>query len=649
MNGQPQQRTMLYEACFRATSSRRARYVNKTCFLVAVLASIFLRIPYGRFWWNLLDSVYRVPMLFTALWLVQQARGRALEVEYSSAKSLAQHVAVNTVMSGRFYPLLAAFAASSGLFFAVFLPQTRLLTNYYVLAKEFRVKPAVNDAWVYFWFHGAFCAVVYSLQHVAFQRHRLPLAYGVSHVTPEKALFAKKAFILGNAVFFTAFCSLAAPVLYFFARPLLYRAGWPIFMACSLDTAMPPFHIGLATLANATYASLVLFLAWEFACHVHDTYLTIGCLDGKTAIGAKSPDPVATLLSGLRDVRPEHALVRATAFQELAYVASANDAYCVATRNAIFNGPSHRHVAWPAILDECSLVIRNTSSRINFRSASDMDALRNAEYLARDDAAISLSPKDQALFGNSHDSTSNDTTQFAVSATSSPLKASVAFEPAKQTGWTAALLKYRLGEAFVSAVWAPLNRHVRAMYGPTTARQKAQFEARTTAWKTRAKQLRGEFLASTVGVLFRTTAKRDAESRVLNPALYGNAVLALSGLLMHAVEEDRSSTVSSGHISTVFNLLERPIRSCANYTDVLPASVFRSPSEKLHLTAANAHVVAVLRDLTMGGFFQLCVKYNYKLNDLQLSSRAFKLAKWVIDASVAQQQEQEKTQMAMYL
>ncbi|GEQ66666.1 hypothetical protein JCM33374_g329 [Metschnikowia sp. JCM 33374] len=643
MNAQPQQRTMSYEHYFSQTLGRRMRYVNKICFLVAIFASVVLGVPYGGFWWNLFDSLYRVPLLFGAFWVVKMARSGNSTVEFSPAKSLAEHVA-GMFFRGGFFASLASFCASSGVFFSVFLLQLPLLSQYYVLAKEFRVKPAVNDAWVYFWFHAFYVAVMYTLQHTTFQRNLLSIPIGTPRVNPEAELFSRPATLVGTAAFFTGFCSLSAPLVYILVRPLMYKFNWVVLTVFSLDTALPPLHIGWCTYVNVTFASFVLFLAWEVVNHVYNTYAIIGCLDGKSLICSRSPDPLATLLSGLRDVDPAHQLSRATAFQELAYVTSAPSDFCVKARNSIFNTQPRASLSVSDIINECSLVIRNTASRVNYRSNADMDALKNEDLFPKD-PQTNIASTDVFIFGNSHDTTSNDTTQFAVSATSSPLKRSDAFDAVKPSRLGGVVTKFKLWEKLVATVWTPLKKYADSLYRPATLRQKQQIQKNTTAWKAQLAQFHQRFLASGVGFLFRNTPKRDAESRVLNWAVYGNAVIALSGLLTRAVEEDRSGAVTNLHISEVLNILEWPIRSCANYTDVLPASVYVTPAAK----NTNNTVVTLMHDVTMHEFFQLCVKYNYKLNDLSLSSRTFKLAKRVIDVSIAQQQKRDKTQMSKYL
>lgn len=638
MSGQSQ--STLYHWYFSETFGRRMRYVNKICFLQAVVVSVLLRLPYGHFWRNWVESCFRVPVLFVVFLLVKEVRVKGSKVDFSAAKSVAEQTLVSVFSLG-FLGSWVLFLVSAMAMYAVFLAQLPLFANYYVLAKEFRIKPPANDAWVYFWFHAFFCASMYAVQHAVFQRQRLSVGYGTAKARPETVLFNKTAYLLGLALFFTVFCTVASPFTYIFARGFVYRIIWPFLVLFKLDTAMPPLRIGLSTLSNVSFASWLMFLSWEIVDHVYNTYATIGCIDGKTAVSAHSANPVATLLAGLRDVTPDHTLAQATAFQELAYVASAKDAYCEKTRNAIFNTPSRGSPVWPAILAECALVINATASRINFRLDADMAALKRAAAYPEDEPSGIHTPAQEntPIFGNSHDTTAaSDTTAFAVSATLSPLK------PQAQTSILNTQVPLKIW-VVVATLWAPLERAFAGFYAPSAARHRAQLHAQTVAGKSAVARLHTQFLASPLGVFFRTTAKRDAEARVRNPSLYANAVLALSGFLTHAVEEDRANSVSSSHISEVLNLLERPIRASANYTDVLPASVY-TPLPKPN---ANHHLVAYMHDLTMAEYFHLCVKYNYKLNDLLLSPRAFKLAKWVIDASIAQQQKQETSQMATYL
>lgn len=641
MSSLQQKRITSYHYYFAKVLHKRLQYVHKINVLVAATVSVLLNVPYGHFWASVAATLYRAPVLFVSLWLVKLGRDNNSTVEYSRAHTLARQI-VHSVVSRRFFVSLLFYTTLAYIAFAIFLTQLPLMSKYYVVAKEYRQRPAINDEWVYFWFHAYFVALVYTLQHLVFQRHRLNFKYGVNSVRPELVLFTNVALLFGNAVAFNVITSVLSPVIYYIARSIIYKINWLIFAALSLDLAIPRFHIGISTLFNVGYVSFFVFLAWELVNHVYNIYATIGCLDGKKPISTYSSDPLSTLLSGLRDIEPQNQLSRLAAFQELAHLANSTDVEGVKRRSSVYNTHSRGNYVWPAILDECALVIREVSSRVNYRLKSDMEALKLTHLPATEGADNSFFRKDKAIFGNSY-SPADNTTQQAISATSSPMKKyEESKSQQKQSAWMIQLQKLQKTSvaAFINQqVWTPAKKQFIALITPHAAEPKS-IAQHVQVVKAKLVIFHQTFLASSVGVFFRITLKRDAESRVVNPVNYGNAVIALTGLLMHAVEEDRSATISNNHISEVLNLLERPIRACANYTDILPASVYVSPELRADEHAVKHHLVALLHDLTMNEFFQLCVKYNYKLNDLLLSSRAFKLAKWVIDASIAQQQKQ---------
>lgn len=642
----PSKRITSYNYYFGKVLAKRLRFLHKINVLLSIFVAILIGFPYNGFWANVGATLYRAPVIFLSLWLVKVCRDANSTVEYSRSKTLALHI-VQSVFTRRYLVTLCCFATSAYIAFFIFISQLPLASQYYVVAKEYRHKPAVNDEWVYFWFHAYYIALLYALQHIVFQRNRLRFKYGVNTVRPESVLFSNVISLFGNAVAFNVLSSASAPVVYYCGRSIIYKINWLFFAALKLDSSIPRFHIGFSTLFNVGYVSFFVFCAWELVNHVYNIYATIGCLDAKKPISSYSEDPIGTLLSGLRDMEPQNQLSRLSAFQELAYMANTRNAEEVKRRNAVYNIATRGSYVWPAILDECALVIREVSSRVNYRLKSDMAALKETQLTIKEEPA-SLFKQEKFIFGNSYDTTV-DTSEANITATSSPLKK---YEDAKsvqkQPGWAIQFQKLQqspLGKWISFNVLKPIRAYVVAFVTPKPTEPKS-FAQHLQAIKAQFHKYYENFLSSTMGIFFRISIKRDAESRVVNPVNYGNAVIALTGLLIHAVEEDRSGTISNNHISEVLNLLERPIRACANYTDILPASVYVPPELRGDEQATKHHLIALLHDLTMNEFFQLCVKYNFKLNDLQLSSRAFKLAKWVIDASIAQQQKQAHSHSA---
>lgn len=635
-----QKRITSYHYYFSKVLDKRLLYVHKINVLLASILSLGLQFPHASLGSALVAILYRAPVIYLALWLVKLGRDYNSTVEYSRANTLAAQI-FQVSCSRRLFVSLLFYVGLAYIAFTVYLTQIPLLTNYYVVAKEYRHKPAINDEWVYFWFHAYFVAFMYTLQHLVFQRNRLHFKYGVNTVRPELVLFKNTALLLGNAVAFNAITIVLSPVIYYIARLIIYKVNWLIFAALSLDLSIPRFHIGVYTLVHVGYVSFFVFWAWELVNYVYGIYATIGCLDGKKPISTYSSDPMATLLSGLRDIEPRNQLSRLAAFQELAHLANSTDLEGVKSRSVVYNTQARGNYVWPAILDECALVIRDVSSRVNYRLKVDMEALKLTHLTVAEDANKPVHQKAIEIFGNLLMS-ADTSLQQTISATSSPIKKYETQPLAKPSAWLEQLQKLQnsaLGKIIEEKVLKPCQKQLAQFLTPRASEPKS-LNLHTQSLRAKLLVYHKNFLASSVGVFFRITLKRDAESRVVNPVNYGNAVIALTGLLMHAVEEDRSATITNNHISEVLNLLERPIRACANYTDILPASIYVLPEMLADEHAVKHHLVALLHDLTMNEFFQLCVKYNYKLNDLLLLSRAFKLAKWVIDASIAQQQKQ---------
>lgn len=661
----PQKRNTAYEAYFGKVLAKRLSYVNNVNAVAAVLVSISLKLPYGDFWVNLLHTlVLRAPLLYAALYTVKLSREYYSSVDLPPFKTLGQQIA-RSVLSQRFLKNTLFYVVSANLAAGLFLFQLPFTYDYYLLSKEYLHKSTVNDEWVYFWFYAFHLAAVYSLQHSVFGRDRLSFKYGVSKVSPDSVLWKGFPQLFGNSVGLNIVVSVSAPIFYIVFRSVIYKANWLLFLALGVDHSVPSLHIHFKTLLGLGFFSFHVIFAWEVVNHVYNIYATIGCLDGTKPISSYSADPINTLLSGLRNIEPQNTLSRLTAFQELAYISTAKDAEAVKLRAAIYNAHTRTGYLWPAILDECSLVIKETCSRINYRSKSDLKKLQDSQLNPPDDISNKFFKPDGEIFGNSSATGINSTPRAknAPSATPSPIAKyyDAASSPNDNANFFDVLRNSPLLKFLLANVVEPARKLVSSSINPSLPKNgflassapsedALNYIGRTIQnFKSAYATYREQFLSTNVGVFFRITVKRDTESRVINPVNYGNAVIAISNLLIHSIEEDKKGTIDNSQISEVLNLLERPVRASSNYTDVLPASVYLSSEQRRNTNKTNRHLIALLHDLTMKEFFNICVKFNYRLNDLLLSSRAFKLAKWVIDVSIAQQQQEQELQNKTYL
>lgn len=629
-------RAASYQSFFTKVLAKRLKYLNNINALLAIAISIGLSLPYGKFWWNLLLTfILRGPLIFAALLLVKICRDNHLVVEFSPYKTLGLQVA-KTFISKQFISNVIFYGVSSYIFTSVFIFQLPFTYDYYLLSKEYQQKPLINDEWIYYWFYSFYLAFAYAAQHLIFQRNRLQFQYGITKVKPEDALLKRAPKLIGNTIVLNVLIGISGPILYYFVRSIIYKLNWLPIVLLGLDTYVPRFQVSFKTLIHISFVSSHIIFAWEVVNHIYNVYATIGCLDGRKPISTYSADPINTLLSGLRNVDPENQLARLTAFQELAYVSTTNDPEGVKLRSAIYNAHFKGGFVWPAILNECALLIKETSLRINYRSTSDMKVLKQNQISIKDDFRLSMKLNDE-IFGNSF------TLSPGPNSQSSPVSNLKTYEASKPEANSISnnIKNSQMYKLFDLHVLTPVRAIIPSnTYKPNfvyTSVAKVLNEAKVIY-----DLYRKQFLSTHIGLFFRITIKRDTETRVVNPVNYGNAVISVTNLLIHAIEEDKNSTITNSHISEVLTLLERPIRASSNYTDALPASVYLTPEQRKDKESSKNHLIALLHDLTMNEFFQVCIKYNYKLNDLVLSSRAFKLAKWVIDVAIAQQQLQQQ-------
>ncbi|EGW30296.1 nuclear envelope protein [Spathaspora passalidarum NRRL Y-27907] len=597
-----------YQYIFTKVMNKRLKFILNINIIMAVIISITLRLPCGQFWWNLIWTfAIRGPALFTALSLIRQARKKFSTVDYSVHKSLGSQI-YHSVFSMTFVKYSLFYVISSYLIHAVYMFQLPFAFDYYLLSKEYRQNPLINDEWVYYWYCPLVVALLYSSHHIIFQRNRLQLEYGNSKRTPEKYLFSRIPQLIGHSLGLSIIIAIVTPLSYYFFKPLIYKTNVLLILLLGLDPSIPPSATSFKTYLHLAYVAYTTYLGWEIANHTFEVYATIGCLDGNKPISTYSADPINCLLSGLRNVDPQYSLSRVTAFQELAYISMAKDPEGIKLRNAIYNARNRKGYLWPAIFDECSLVIKEMTDRVNYRSISDLKALKEGKP---DGTAFEFS-KDDNIFGNS----------FISSVRSSPvtnIKEYKKEEPTKS--------KYDFIYTILAKNKIPLPKITNHKL-ITALRQKYQIGCDYY------NKFSTTLLNTWIGVFFRTTLKRDTESRVINPVNFGNAVIAVANLLIHSIEEDKNNTITANDVCQVLNLFERPIRACSNYIDYVPASVYVNDDSKNNL-------VGIVHDLTMHEFYELCVKFNGKLNDLVLTPKTYKLAKWVIDVAIAEQQKRK--------
>lgn len=603
-----------YEA-FKTVTKKRLSYALNINALLAIAFSFVLSFPYESLKNSVVSIIYRGPILFAAFYLVKLLRDSTSSVSYSSKKTFADQVVASA--SSKSFLIGAGLYSSSAL--VVGLVQLFALPftyNYYQLSKEYQQRPVINDGWVFYWFSLVYTAVVYLLQFYVFQHNRLPYKCGVLKVSPQEVLFHKSSLFFGAALISAGFIAVSAPLVYLIFHSTVYKCLYIPALLLGLDTSTPSYAVSFEVWVSLVYLAFWLVVLWEHINHVYQVYVTIGCLDSLKPISTYCEEPVKALVVAIQDVRPESLLCRLTAFQELAYIATTSEPQAVKLRALVYEH-SRNTSLWEEIFEECSLLIREATMRINHRTPREME---KSEKAGEEDTNFLEARTD--LFGNSAVSKSvlrHDTNKETSSEPAATPKATILLLP----------------------VLAPLKSLLALFQLEEAVKEKEKYVQRwvlTTLDQAEAlyRRYTGNFLSTVYGTPFRVTLDRDAQSRVIDPTTVGNAAIAVANLLMHAIEQDKAGTIGNGQVAEVMNLLEMPIRGCSEYSKHPPSSVYQPEG-----LSRNRHVIAYLHDVFMSEYFQVCLKYNHKLNDLVLTSGAFRLAKLVIDVAIAENELQK--------
>ncbi|ODQ81912.1 hypothetical protein BABINDRAFT_160141 [Babjeviella inositovora NRRL Y-12698] len=603
------QKPYYYHQLFNKVLRQRLRYFDRVSVVLALVVSLLLNLPTGGFWSYLL----LVPVKTAALWLgfhlIKSSREIHVRVDYMPYKTLAGRLS-GELLNWNFVSVIIGFAISSCIYYLF----VYLSFDSFPLAIETKTrgKALVNDELVYYMFFVGFSSVVYSARHVALDLNRLRFKYAVARVNPQSVYMDQWGKFLRNAVVISTVTTFMAPVVYFFTRFLIYRTSLVPLLVLGYSTAIPPFKISFGLFTRLFANSVILTFCWELLNHFFNVYAQVGCLDGKKPLSTFSNDPINTLLTGLRD---KNALVRLTAFQELAFLATAEDRKL---REPFYIAHNKSNYVWLAILQECSAVVKETCKSITSRP--------KVPEIQTTDTFEKTSPA--SIFGNAKPASTNsvlDSLNVDLRSRSvTPPTANRDFYVRQPTKTRSEQLKESL-QRIKEEDLSPAQSFLKSAYTQAQALY-------TTYYK--------NFLHTAVGYPFRQTVTLDVESRVVNATNFGNALIAMSYLTWNALDED-SQGIVSGSLTDVLVLLEKAISACAEYVDHPPKNLYKPLSGDVQATG-----MAVLHDLAMECFFQLTVKYNEYLNDLLLPPDVFRLAKLTIDNAIADQQQQMREKAA---
>lgn len=588
---------------------KRLRFVDRINLIVAVAVSVALILPYTNRWFNLMLTPVSVVLIFGGLWAVKLLRQYHLTTLYPQQKTLFGRIVVLALSSGKVlgYYILLSYAVA--LCLAWHIPA---IWHYNLVSKLFRNRQYLNDETLFYSCYPLLMAILYAFIHMLAQRNRLDFNLGTTPKRDPRMFLSGFAKIMLNSIFFTIALAIIGWPTWQILRNIIYLVlKYPIILA-GLDPGVPPVRLHFSTWLSMVFATFVTIISWEITNHAFNVYLTIGCIDGKTALSTNSSEPLICLVGGLQD---EDEIVQAIAFQEIAYIASSPEAKHL--RNIIYNRTPQR---WPEIYDICLRIVGRYSDRVNYRSPQDSKAL---EKSAEKTIAVRKEASDPAkgsgrLFGNlesdKHQVSKNSTVKAYSELTTKATKNS----------------KSGLGQRFqdifqkhVKPLWTTVVKSTEKWHTHWEVKQFArmkQYTLKFYAW----------FLHLGVGIFFRIYVQQDAEVRVQVTNVVCNAAVALAELAIHAIAEDRLGTVSNRDICSVLNNLERPIRVLANYVDYIPALIYNADTEECRKQALDL-VVADVHDVIIIEFRNVCNQYNYKFLSLVVNEQTQRLAERVLE------------------
>ncbi|CAI5760775.1 unnamed protein product [Candida verbasci] len=592
-----------YQSIFKKIYNKRLRFVLNINLIISLILPYIYQFPFNSSnttsFEILSNFLIKTPLIFISLFLIKQVRKKYSNINYSPYKTLSSQI-YHILTSKSFFSNWLFYLISSILIYSFYIFNFNFKFQYYLLSKEYRSKSLINDQFIYYWFNCLFLSLFYNFMQLIFQRSRFNFKYGDNRISPQTTLFKSTNLvkIVSQSIGINILVTVLSPIVYYFIKPYFYKFNFILIWLLNLDTTIPKNNTTISTYFKLSYLSYLIILSWEFENHIFNVYSIIGCIDGKKSICSFASDPIACLINGLKN---ENELVKLTAFQELAYLSTSSDLRASKLRNLLFSQRSKKYNYWNQIYNLCVDEISSVNQRINYRSDSDLKALKSLNIFKDE-----LSNKPIDLFGNSIDS------QRKVK--SEPIKDYIQPEKAKSSKWISYIHPIQLN------IVTNINKSL-------TIKD----------FKSQLIKLKYSFLSSNFGILFRITPKKDAESRVLNSVNFGNSIISISNIVKKSIELDKLNITTPYDLSNTLNLLEKVIRTTTNYVDYPPKSIYIENKFQI-----KHNLIAILHDLSMHEFYEICIIYNFKLNDIILNPRTYKLAKWVIDIAIADQKQKER-------
>ncbi|VUG18318.1 DEBR0S3_07536g1_1 [Brettanomyces bruxellensis] len=603
-----------YATYFHKVFKIRMRYYYRLSLLLSILLSILIALPYGG---NIFVLPVKIMILWASFCLLKIARDATIRVSLSGASSEFQHI-VSCLFSTHFLIVYGCYAVATGSIFLIIYNQSSAYLNYSISSPTKTVKPFLNDSFMFFWYFSMFVSSFYSSQFIIFEKNMLPFKIGVYRCDPTDYLKnIKWSSLLKEATAIAGCIAIFAAPVYFWFRRLIFNVFFSgLVYGTNLNSQIPAIRFSIIYYLWLCILSFAIVFTYELLNRIYNAYAMVGCLIVKKPISSYGDNQFDVLTTGIADY--EYPLVRLTAYQELVYRSVCTN---ISERRCLYEDSQ-----WLLVLNEAAKLIRSNSKVIK------MDILPKKAPVKSKIPENNSAPNDDTpnIFGRSGQiniDTGNDLDKANLRSRRSMFSTNINSPedlflkhdsshkpviPKKKQSLVSVVVKKC--EAYIFSLVRKFGKQLKEYI--LNQRKKSAFLQKVDRFITKDKIIWGSY-------------RKEADRRIPDKIIVGNAIIVISEMLLHAKSEDKKNRVEST-LTEVLTILTSIYKSTSLFLDHPPVTP-KSINEKEH------NSIKEINDLAISYFFKIVVFYNSSLNDLILGPDTFKLAKWCTDMALEEQ------------
>ncbi|ODV94532.1 hypothetical protein PACTADRAFT_76168 [Pachysolen tannophilus NRRL Y-2460] len=519
---------VFYRKLYYTILNKRMKFYIRLLFALSVLFSISMTFYISSF------QIFMVPIgslvIFSGFIMIKSSRDINVVVENDSNYLNFASQAIGELINKKFFNTLLSYTISSFCSHLIICYSESF--GYYTPLPTRTIKPSFNDQFVYLWYHCTLVSIVYSIQHAIFLKDKLYFKYGVDRLDPREHILKNHLLLLKNALYLTVFLSVLNPVIYILQRDFIYKILlYPIYWIFNLNYKVPPLKFTLSLYWKLIINNFFIFYSWELINRIYDVYSTIGCIHNSNPISQYSNDPINTLLTGLRDYK--NPLVRLVAFQELLHIVTIEED--PKFKRMIYNSHFKHTYVWPMILNECSIVIKDTCKRIQSRRPvlqenilSKIPIVNNKPKKTRKNEVA------KPIFGSSFSNIDEDSNDSIDHYSLDPVDLLVSKSEKNHDENKAKIINDDISPIDLTKTFEPIVKSFDQYYL--------------------------ELLNSSIAYPFRPTLEREISTRILNPVNFGNCIIIIGTTLINEYDNTVTGQEMLSLLMLVYNVTQDFIR-----------------------------------------------------------------------------------------